>query len=62
MPIVILWVMVVCGWLGSVLFADVLLVMYCCVGCAWHCRYELCGCVNGASRSSIQVTPDARLN
>ena len=27
----------------------VLLVMGCCVGCIWHCCYELCGCVNGAS-------------
>ena len=27
----------------------VFLVMGCRVGCAWHCCYELCGCVNGAS-------------
>ena len=26
-----------------------LLMMGCCVGCAWRCCYELCGCVNGAS-------------
>ena len=26
-----------------------LLVMGCCVGCAWRCCYELCGCVNGSS-------------
>ena len=27
----------------------VFLVMGCCVGCAWRCCYELCGCVNGTS-------------
>ena len=32
------------GWLGGVL-----LVTGCCVGCAWCCCYEVCGCVNGAS-------------
>ena len=31
------------------LIVDVLLVMRCCVGCAWYCCYELCGCVNSAS-------------
>ena len=27
----------------------VLLMMGCCVGCAWRCCYELCGCMNCAS-------------
>ena len=40
----VLWLIVVCVWVGGVL-----LVMSCCVGCAWRCCYELCGCVNGSS-------------
>ena len=40
----VLWLIVVCEWVGGDL-----LVMGCCVGCAWRCSYELCGCVNGAS-------------
>ena len=40
----VLWLIVVCEWVGGVL-----LVMGCCVRCAWRCCYELCGCVNGAS-------------
>ena len=40
----VLWLIVVCERVGGVL-----LVMGCCVGCAWHCCYELCGCVNGTS-------------
>ena len=40
----VLWLIVVCEWVGGVL-----LVMCCCLGCAWRCCYELCGCVNDAS-------------
>ena len=37
---------VVCDWDWV---SGVLLVMGCCVGCAWHCCYEFCWCMNGAS-------------
>ena len=40
----VLWLIVVCEWLGCDLSA-----MGCCVGCVWRCCYELCRCVNGAS-------------
>ena len=36
----VLWLIVVCEWVGSSLFV---------MGCAWFCCYVLCGCVNGAS-------------
>ena len=40
----VLCLIVVCEWVGGVL-----LVMGCCVGFAWCCCYELCGCVDGGS-------------
>ena len=40
----VLWLIFVCEWVDGVLS-----VMGCCVGCAWRCYYELCGCVHGAS-------------
>ena len=40
----VLCLIVVCEWLGGDL-----LVMGCCVVCAWSCCYDLYGCVNGAS-------------
>ena len=40
----VLWLNVVYEWVCAVL-----LVMGCCVVCAWCCCYELCGCVNDAS-------------
>ena len=40
----VLWLIVVCEWVGGDLF-----VMGCCVVCAWCCRYVLGGCVNRAS-------------
>ena len=40
----VLWLIVVCEWVGGSLF-----VMGCCVVCAWCCCYELCVWMNGAS-------------
>ena len=40
----VLWLIVVCEWVGGDLF-----VMGCCIVCAWCCCYDLCECVNGAS-------------
>ena len=58
----VLWLIVVCEWLGGDLSA-----MGCCVVCAWCCCYDLCGCVYGASQvrfvlslfylSEIQMNP-----
>ena len=42
--ICVLWLIVVCEWVDGDL-----LVMGCCVVCAWCCCYDLCGFVNGAS-------------
>ena len=39
----VLWLIVICEWVGGSLF-----VIGCCVVCAWCC-YVLCVCVNGAS-------------
>ena len=36
----VLWLIVVCEWVGGSLVV---------MGCAWCCCYVLCGCVNGAS-------------
>ena len=33
----VLWLIVVWNWVGGVLLVDLLLVMGCCVGCAWRC-------------------------
>ena len=44
----VLWLIVVCEWVGGGLF-----VMGRCVVCAWCCCYILCGCMNGA----IQMNP-----
>ena len=43
----VLYLIVVCEWVGGRLF-----VMGCCVVCVWCCCYVLCGCVNGASKRS----------
>ena len=40
----VLWLIVVCEWVGGGLF-----VMGSCVLCVWCCCYVLCGCMNGAS-------------
>ena len=41
----VIWLIFVCEWMGGIL-----LVMGCCVGFAWRCCDELCGCVeNGVS-------------
>ena len=40
----VLWLIVVCEWVGGGLF-----VMGSCVVCVWCCCYVLCGCINGAS-------------
>ena len=40
----VLWLIVVCEWVGGGLF-----VMGSCVVCAWCSCYVLCGCMNGAS-------------
>ena len=40
----VLWLIIVCEWLGGDLSA-----MGCCVVCAWYWCYGLCGCVYGAS-------------
>ena len=40
----VLWLIVVCEWVGGCLF-----VMGSCVICAWCGCYVLCGCMNGAS-------------
>ena len=40
----VLWLIVVCEWVGGSLF-----VMGSCVVCAWCCCYVLCRWVNGAS-------------
>ena len=40
----VLWLIVVCEWVGGGLF-----VMGSCVVCAWCCYHVLCGCMNGAS-------------
>ena len=40
----VLWLIVVCEWVGGGLF-----VMGSCVVCAWCCCYVVCGCMNGAS-------------
>ena len=39
----VLWLIVVCAWLGGDLS------VMCCVFCAWCCFYDLCGCVYGVS-------------
>ena len=40
----VLWLIVVCEWVGGGLF-----VVGSCVVCALCCCYVLCGCMNGAS-------------
>ena len=40
----VLWLIVVCEWVGGDL-----LVMGCCVVCVWCGCYDLCGCVNCVS-------------
>ena len=42
--VLLLWLIVVCEWVGGGLF-----VMGSCVVFAWCCCYVLCGCMNGAS-------------
>ena len=38
--VLVLWLIVVCEWVGGSLFV---------MGCAWYCCYVFGGCVNGAS-------------
>ena len=45
----VLWLIVVCKWVGDVLFVIVLFEMGCCVGRVWRCCRKLCGCVKGTS-------------
>ena len=44
------FMLIFCEWVGGVL-----LVMGCCVGCAWRCCYDVCGCVIMANNNKNKV-------
>ena len=44
----VLWLIVVCQWVGGSLFV---------MGCAWCCCYDLCECVNSASPVRFVLSP-----